>query len=183
LHWVLFYDCNQAKTEHRKTSLLFKTTPETAFCREIYVADIYTIKNQNYLTCIDLYSKYGTAIELNAKDWMEVKRGLFRIFNSMGKPRTLKTDRDSAFMSIALKNWLDTEDVNIQITTSKNGVSDVERLHKTINEEIRETENSDNTENKLMKIEVNICRRAQINHQRFDFHLSDINVNNNDANG
>jgi len=146
--------CNQAKTEHRKTSLLFKTTPETAFCREIYVADIYTIKNQNYLTCIDLYSKYGTAIELNAKDWMEVKRGLFRIFNSMGKPRTLKTDRDSAFMSIALKNWLDTEDVNIQITTSKNGVSDVERLHKTINEEIRETENSDNTENKLMKMEV-----------------------------
>jgi len=32
--------CNQAKTEHRKTSLLLKTTPETEFCREIYVADI-----------------------------------------------------------------------------------------------------------------------------------------------
>jgi len=72
----------------------------------------------------------------------------------MGKPRTLKTDRDSAFMSIALKNWLDTENVNIQITTSKNGESDVERLHKTINEKIRVIETSDNTENKLMKMEV-----------------------------
>jgi len=83
-------DCNQAKTEHTKTSLLLKTTPETEFCREINVADIYTIKNQNYLTSIDLYSKFGSAVELNEKDWMEVKRGLFRIFNSMGKPRTLK---------------------------------------------------------------------------------------------
>jgi len=72
----------------------------------------------------------------------------------MGKPRTLKTDRDSAFMSIALKIWLDTENVNIQITTSKNGVSDVERLHKTINEKIRGIETGDNPENKLMKMEV-----------------------------
>jgi len=62
----------------------------------------------------------------------------------MGKARTLKTDRDSAFMSIALRNWLDTENVNIQITTSKNGVSDVERLHKTINEKMRVIQTSDN---------------------------------------
>jgi len=54
-------------------------------------------------------------------------------------------------MSIAHKNWPDTDNVNIQITTSKNRVSDVERLHKTINEKIRVIETSDNSENKLMK--------------------------------
>jgi len=58
----------------------------------------------------------------------------------------LKTDGDSAFMSkLKIKNWLDTKNVNIHITTSTNGVSDVERLHKTINEKMRVIETSDNT--------------------------------------
>jgi len=37
---------------------------------------------------------------------------------------------------------------------TKHGVSDVERLHTTINQKIRVIETSDNTENKPMKMEV-----------------------------
>jgi len=48
----------------------------------------------------------------------------------MGKPQEIKADKDSAFMCIALQNWLRSEGVQIFITTSKNGISDIERFHK-----------------------------------------------------
>jgi len=54
----------------------------------------------------------------------------------MGKPVEIKSDRDSAFMCIALKLWLESEGVTLNIT-SKNGISDIERFHKTVNEKLR----------------------------------------------
>lgn len=56
-----------------------------------------------------------------------------RIFIQLGKPKSVKTDRDGAFSSLALKRWLDEEKIELQFNKAKNRVSDVERLHKTIN--------------------------------------------------
>lgn len=77
-----------------------------------------------------------------------------RIFNQLGKPEILKADRDGAFSSLALKRWLETENVELQLNTTKTGVADIERLHKTINEKIRIITNSDDNEAKLSKIET-----------------------------
>jgi len=40
-------------------------------------------------------------------------------------------------IGIALQRWLRSEGVKIYVTTSKNGVSDIERFHKTVNEKLR----------------------------------------------
>lgn len=77
-----------------------------------------------------------------------------RIFNVLGKPRLLKADRDGAFSSLALKRWLESENIELKLNTAKTGIADIERLHKTINEKIRITKNSDDNENKLSKIET-----------------------------
>jgi len=55
----------------------------------------------------------------------------------MEKPKEIKADKDSAFMCVALHNWLNSEGVQIQVTTSENGISDIERFHKTVNEKLR----------------------------------------------
>jgi len=97
----------QTKLEHRNINHTFKLTPETKNCRDVYVSDIYAINKKNYLTCIDLYSKFAAVIEIAGKDWMEIKRALMIVFTNMGKPLKLKTDKDTSFMSNALKEWLD----------------------------------------------------------------------------
>jgi len=66
-----------------------------------------------------------------------------RIFIQLGKPKSVKTDRDGAFSSLALKRWLEEEEIELQLNTAKNGVADVKRLHKTINEKIRIINSSD----------------------------------------
>jgi len=62
-----------------------------------------------------------------------------KVFNEMGKPQEIKADEDSSFMCVALHNWLNSKRVQVQLTTSKSGILDIERFHKTINENLRIT--------------------------------------------
>jgi len=146
--------CNLAKTEHRPTNLTFELTPEINNPRELYVIDFYAIDNEQYLSCIDVYSKFASLIKTNSRDWLEAKRALTRIFNDMGKPYKIKADKDPAFMSNSLKCWLNTEEIKLDITTSKTGIADVERLHKTINEKNRIINTDNNRENKETRMET-----------------------------
>jgi len=70
--------------------------------------------------------------EVNSRDWLETKRAILRIFYDMGKPIEIKADKDSAFMYNALKLLLESGGVTLNITTSENGVSDVEGFHKSV---------------------------------------------------
>jgi len=88
-------------------------------------------------------------IEVKSRDWLEAKKALLKVFNEMGKPKEIKADKDSAFMCSALQIWLKSEGVDINITTSKNGISDVERFHKTVNEKLRIINTETDPENKL----------------------------------
>jgi hypothetical protein len=146
--------CNVAKTEHRDTKLKFETTPEVFNPRDKYVMDFYMVNNKQFLSCIDIYSKFASLTEIQSRDWLEAKRAILSVFNNMGKPIEIKADKDSAFMCAALQLWLQTEGVKIEITTSKNGISDVERFHKTINEKLRIINTESNPENKLTSFET-----------------------------
>lgn len=72
----------------------------------------------------------------------------------MGKPKVLKADRDGAFSSLALKRLLEKEDIELKLNTTKTGVADIERLHKTLNEKFCIIKNSDDSEANLSKIET-----------------------------
>jgi len=146
--------CNISKTEHRDTKLRYELTPETFNPREKYVIDFYLINNKTFLSCIDIYSKYAALIEVSSRDWLEAKRALLKIFNEMGKPSEIKADKDSAFICSALHLWLRSENVNINITTSKNGISDIERFHKTVNEKLRIINSESDPENKITQFET-----------------------------
>jgi len=112
------------------------------------------VDNKQFLSCVDIYSKFASLIEVNGRDWLEAKRALLKIFNEMGKPKKIKADKDSAFMCSALQIWLRSEGVDINITTSKNGISDVERFHKTVNEKLRIISSESDQEKKLTSFEI-----------------------------
>jgi len=95
--------------------------------------DFYMVGNQQFLSCIVVYSKFTTLVEVTGRDCLETKRAIMKVFNKMGKLQGIKADTNSAFMCVALHNWLNSEGVQIQVTTSKNAISDIERFHKTVN--------------------------------------------------
>jgi len=49
--------------------------------------------------------------QIKTKDWIECRNALMRIFNQLDKPILFKADRDSAFSSLALKTWLESEEI------------------------------------------------------------------------
>jgi len=146
--------CNLAKTEHRDTKLTYETTPEIFNTTEKYVKDFYLTGNQIFLSCIDIYSKFASLVEVKSRDCLESKRAITKIFNDMGKPQEIKADKDSAFMCIALQNWLRSEGLKISITTNKNCISDIERFHKTVNEKLRIVGSEQNIEDRCTKFET-----------------------------
>lgn len=101
-----------------------------------------------------LCSKFASLTEIKSRDWLEAKRAILAVFTNMGKPIEIKAEKDSAFMCAALQLWLQTEGVKIEITTSKNGISDIERFHKTINEKLRIINTESNPENKLTSFDT-----------------------------
>jgi len=63
--------CKIAKTKHRNTKLAFEITPETFNPREKYVMDFYMVDNKQFLSCIDVYSKFASFIEINSREIAE----------------------------------------------------------------------------------------------------------------
>jgi len=107
------------------------------------------------VTCIDIHSKFISIIETKTTDWIESKKARLKIFNMTGKLKTIKMDQDPGLVSKSLQNWLQKENINIEITTSKNGIADIERVHKTINEKLKII-------NTLTDAEVNEHRKGNI---------------------
>jgi len=50
----------------------------------------YMIDNKQFLSCIDVYSKFASLIEINSRDWVEAKRAILLVFTHMGKPVQFK---------------------------------------------------------------------------------------------
>jgi len=43
--------------------------------------DFYMVGNQQFLSCIDVYSKFATLVEVTGRDWLEAKRAIMKVFN------------------------------------------------------------------------------------------------------
>jgi len=55
--------------------------------------DFYMVGNQPFLSCIDVYSKFATLVEVTGRDWLEAKRAILKVFNKMGKPQEIKAEK------------------------------------------------------------------------------------------
>ena len=139
--------CNVAKYDRRPLKLPFKDT-ESPTCRsQLYQVDVWQLDTKSYyMTCIDVFSKYAQVYPIVSRTWIDLKNALIRVFNDMGKPKSIKADNDPGFKSKKLDEWLKSENVNFIYTSSKTGIADIERFHGSLNEHIRVLKTRDDVE-------------------------------------
>lgn len=145
--------CNNCKSDHINNKLPFKITPPTYETREKYVIDFWQWNKEYYLTCIDLYSKFAIAEPVKSLNWIETKKALLKIFNTMGPPKILKIDQDQGINNVNIKKWCEELHIRLEVTTGKTGIGDIERLHKTLNEKLRIINTSKDKELIYLQIE------------------------------
>lgn len=132
--------CSVAKYERRPLKIPYKTTETPTKPNQTYYIDIwFTTKGKFYLTCIDKFSKFLTLKKLKNRNWIAIKTALAKIFLNMGKPKLIICDNERAFTTENLKNFLDIENIKIHFATinNKTSVSDIEKVHANLNEQIR----------------------------------------------
>lgn len=173
--------CNLAKYDRIPLKLPFKETYTPNKCRELYQMDIWQLNtSQYYLTCIDVFSKFAQVYKIEGRTWIDAKRALIKIFNDMGKPIQLKTDLDPGLRSANLSNWLMKEDIQLILTSSKTGISDIERFHGSLNEHIRILKNRTDVDG-LDLVETALYYYNTTHHSSIEdvpqrVHLNNINV-------
>ena len=132
--------CERAKYDRTPLKIPFEKTFTPNNPREVYHVDVwYFDKNTMYLTCIDKFSKFAAVQKIKSRAWPDIKNAFVEIILSVGKPKLIITDNESAFGTCNLKNFLDSQDNLVHFTTPNNKTSnsDIERFHSTLNEHIR----------------------------------------------
>lgn len=111
-------------------------TPSKPF--QMLHIDTFLFENQNFLTIIDKFSKFGQAFayDKNAKSACDK---LVQFFSFFGCPESITSDNGSEFDNELLKEMLKAQKINIHFTTPSHHESNspVERFHSTIIEHLR----------------------------------------------
>lgn len=152
--------CNKEKYERNPIKQEFKITETPENPGEIVHADVfYSLEKTLFLTFIDKFSKYGQAIRIKNRSWIEFKIALSQYISTVGSIKKLVVDNELGFKALPLLEYLREQEIEIHFTSNNNHTSnaDVERLHNTINEHIRilkhdANKNTESVEEKMYRI-------------------------------
>ncbi|KAK9693512.1 Integrase core domain [Popillia japonica] len=95
--------------------------------------DTIAINSQNFLTIIDVFTKYAQAYPINGKTAVEIVEKLIESFSIHGTPQQIVMDNGLEFNNVTLKELLKLYKIYVHYTTSQNPNSNapVERVHYT----------------------------------------------------
>lgn len=132
--------CLLAKHERNPIKIPFhKTdTPKEPF--QHYHIDVWFMSNSEYyITCIDKFSKYASYEKIEDKTFPKIIDGLEKLFITMPKPKLITHDNESAMITLLFKRYLEEKGIDEHLTIAHRhtGNADIERLHETLNEQIR----------------------------------------------
>lgn len=131
--------CQKSKYDRHPPKIPMNKTPTQQKPFEIVFMDTFTIEQQNYLTLVDSFSKFGQAIPINCKEASEIAKALINYFEHYGTPAAITTDNGREMINNHIKNLLLYHQINVHFTTAfhpeSNGI--VERFHSTIIEHFR----------------------------------------------
>jgi hypothetical protein len=106
--------------------------------REYYQIDLMDLSTHGVgylMACIDVYSRFAWVVHCKTKTKSSIQNALIEIFNKMGKPLNLQSDRESGIET--LKPWFADNGINwFYVSNSYGGVDTysaplVERLNRT----------------------------------------------------
>jgi len=109
------------------------------------------------LTCIDYHTRLVKAEVLESKEPLEIKSGLVKIFNEIGKPEKLITENGKEFTNKEVSKLLNSiNTTHHTIPAEKHQSNDrVERVHRDIWQLLRKKNVSENTSSEELKEVIN----------------------------
>lgn len=131
--------CNTNKYDRHPYRVALQQTPIPTYPAEILHIDIMEIKNENFLSCVDKFSKFAKFFRIKNKSIMHVRDKIIKAIHYFTAPRILVMDNERSFVSPVVTDYLKTLGIQIYLTPSQrsevNGA--IERVHSTILEVVR----------------------------------------------
>ncbi|KAK9751742.1 Integrase zinc binding domain [Popillia japonica] len=131
--------CQRHKYDRRPPKVRFQITEQIDKPFSKIHVNTVAINSQNFLTIIDVFTKYAQAYLINGKTAVEVVEKLIESFSIHGTPQQIVMDNGLQFNNATLKELLKLYKIKVHYTTSQNPNSNapVERLHSTLLEHLR----------------------------------------------
>lgn len=131
--------CQKNKYDRNPPVIKFNLTPTTSKPFEHIHIDTFKISNENYLTIIDTFSRYGQAYPLKYLTGPAVLENIFSFITHHGIPNKITTDCGTEFKNKEVEDFCKIHKIELHYTTSKNSNSNspVERFHSTLIEHYR----------------------------------------------
>lgn len=126
--------CQTQKYDRLEKPIQLEITETPGKPIEILHIDIFSINNLKYLTILDKFSKFGSALLLRTQDGLEVVKLMKTYLSIHGKPLKIISDHGTEFKSIIFKDFCKLHNIILHLTSPKSstGNSPVERFHSTL---------------------------------------------------
>lgn len=129
--------CQIAKYDRNPLKIKYKISQTPIDCNKIVHMDTWMIKGERFLTTIDKFSKHSMIFSLNDRNLITIREALKQRHSALGKPELYIGDNE--FDGLVIREFLNAENVQLHLTkpNSHTGNADIEKLHSTLNEQIR----------------------------------------------
>lgn len=128
--------CLKSKYERHPYKQKYKFTDTPTKPLQIVHMDIFIIREKNYLTFCDKFSRLAMAIPTKTRNTVHILKSLTRFIATLGKPNLLIMDNESTFTSTVIRSFLEENTIEYHYTSiaqsSSNGT--VEIVHRTLRE-------------------------------------------------
>lgn len=131
--------CLQAKYERHPYNLKFSGPLLAKRPFDIIHCDTFSFQGSNFLTIIDLFSRYAQAYHLDDKTGVTILKKLRHFFGHHNVPQKIVTDPGKEFKNKVVQEFCRMNKVELHFTTVNNPSSNspIERFHSTIVEKLR----------------------------------------------
>lgn len=109
-------------------------------CHETYELEIWEYNKKKYLCSIDQGSLFAQIYNIKGSSWTELRNALLRIFNDMGKPKSMVFKAfDNKMLSVQLLEWLQANEIN---TVKTNKSECLEKFYNSISQRFNSLKNN-----------------------------------------
>ena len=151
--------CQKAKYERHPYKQKYQLTATPTKPLQIVHMDIFIIREKNYLTFCDKFSRLAMAIPLKSRNVVHILRAITHFFSNLGKPSLLVMDHEASFTSTTLREFFEENNVEYHYTSvgqsSSNGT--VEIVHRTLRELHNILSNKESTKDLAEITKINLA--------------------------
>lgn len=128
--------CLRSKYERHPYKQTLKLTEIPSKPLQIVHMDIFIIKENNYLTFCDKFSRLAFALPIRTRNSIHILRAITKFLATLGKPSLIVLDQEAAFTSTTIREFLEDNQIQYHYTSvgqsSSNGT--IEIIHRTLRE-------------------------------------------------